>query len=292
MIKLLKYNICVISCLTVLALIMSACGNPNISPEQSLSDDITNGEAVSETETVQITEAELLSDLIPEKAEWDVGTMNEITDKNLNTEPSQLPVYSFSLLSNFVGARGVVVNTSIIGTTLYWFNSVAKMTVNHIIEIDDDRIAVLYKTAEDNLDEAYVLVVFERTVCESPKYESWSKTGEAYFIGEVKSSENYSDIKVGDKVEALYEIDKSIYYDVLRDELSSNLTLEWYKENISNPDLSDAPRMVFKLLEDGILTFEYNKKEMIITEKSFYSYDGELPMGVSVTTPTVLDVLK
>lgn len=233
-----------------------------------------------------------LNQVISNETEWKTGRMEDIVKKDLSMPLKDLPVYSFSKLSWYVGTRGLVVNTSSIGTSLQWFNDVSDTKVDNIQKVDDDHIAVVYRVAEEGYDEAYMFVMFERSIDETKSFESWNKTGEAYFFNDVHSIEDYSDVSVGYPVEKLYEIDKSIKYDVLRKEMSINTLRNLKPEDISNPDLAKSPRMIFKLLKDGILTIEYDLENMTVLEKSFYPYTAkELPDNVCVTTPELLNCL-
>lgn len=234
-----------------------------------------------------------LTEVISEEKEWEIGRMDNLISKNLNKKFEELPVYSFSRLSLCVGRRGIVLPMNIVGDTLTWFNDAGGLKVENIQKINDNLIAVVYKVADENIDPALMFVMFKREIFKEENYETWIKTGEAYFLDNVLNSKDYLKIKIGESIENLYSVDKSIYYDVLRKELSSNVLENLKQDNIRNNDLANAPRMIYKLLSDGILTIEYNVETKIIVGIKFYSYEQrEIPFGVSFCSSVLVNCVK
>lgn len=233
-----------------------------------------------------------LSQTISKETEWKTGRMNEIINSEKNIPLSELSAYKFSELSQYVGSRYLNLNLNSVGNSINWFNDNAKKFVNNIQKIDDDHVAVVYKVSEKDLDETYMFVIFKRSISEGSGCESWVKTGEAYFLNDTHTYEDYSEVKAGDSIEKLYEIDKSIRYDVLRKEISVNTILELDPENINDSKLEKAPRMIFKLLKDGVLTVEYDLDTMSVLETRFYPYlEKDMPKYISVADPKILDCI-
>ena len=106
----------------------------------------------------------LTSKMISEEKEWKVGQMNKILSECKNKSIEELPVYSFSHLSNFVGNRYIKINKNSVGNNLNWLNNVAKKSVDNIQKIDNEHIAVIYKVVEKNYDETYMFIIFEREI--------------------------------------------------------------------------------------------------------------------------------
>lgn len=234
------------------------------------------------------------SKMISEEKEWKVGQMNKVLSECKNKSIEELPVYSFSLLSNYVGNRYIKMDKSSVGSTLNWLNNVAKNSVDNIQKIDNEHIAVIYKVVEKNYDETYMFIIFEREIDKDLDRETWRKTGEAYFLNEINNSNDYKAITEGDSIEELYKIDKSIHYDVLRNEIPFSAIDKLNSDNINNSELwNESPRMIFKLLEDGILTVEFDVESKIILNKTFYSFESkELPIGVCISSSNILNCFK
>ncbi len=222
---------------------------------------------------------------------WDIGFMEEFLSVKENVPLDQIPKTNFPALAWYVDScRYILMERSSIGNRFFDCIHMLGNDSFNLLKIDQDHVGAVFKTEYKNDGETFAIVVFERKIVnvDSEEKEYWGKTGEIYFFDRLGNFSDYKDVKVGDNVEDLYDLDKTTWYDVHQWNLSVN-----YAEKIfSYYTLTDEEanyRMVFKLLSDGVLTVEFKKDTMTITEIKFYPYaDGEMPSTVNIKSADCL----
>ena len=161
-------------------------------------------------------------------------------------------------------------------TSLYGYNKRMLFTDN-MQKLNDDKVAVIYRLETDDSENIYALLVFK--CVEREGSIRWESTGEMYFIGDAKSTVDYKNIKPGDNVESLCEIDRSNRYDLMRNE-PSIFDVNNESAPVMDTDTS-INRMVCKILQDGIVMIEYNN-ENTITSIVFYDYGDAISSYISI----------
>ena len=165
-----------------------------------------------------------------------------------------------------------------ISSLQFWLDGYHRqLPIEHVKWINDDKICVVYKLKDENENEFYAYVIFVREVENYTKsensmeldgeYETWRVSGEAYFVSEFLSYEDYKDVKVGDTVSKICEFDPAVVFE----------------EKI-------CEEKIYRLLKDGVLIIETSQDNSIafqereIVSIRFYTFDGdECPFNVSLS---------
>ncbi len=234
---------------------------------------------------------EEIMDIFENERYWDVGFMEEVLSVRENSPIGNLPITDNANLNFFAGGtRYIIWEKSSIGNAILDCNLLLKNKYN-LQRIDQNHVGAIFKTKYEDQGETYAIVVFERKIVniDSEEKEYWEITGEIYFFDRLGNFSDYKDVKVGDSVEDLYDLDKTTWYDAHQWAPSVN----YVEKLLSSEKLSDEELnhiMIFKLLSDGVLTVEFKIDTMTITEIKFYPYaDGEMPFSVNIKS---VDCLK
>jgi hypothetical protein len=258
------------------------------------------GAIANDKERATVNSKDTLAEAISNENNWIWGRMNEITEKIQNTPIYELPENEFMIMNIAVGSRNVIpIDAGSTGSEIKWFNNTAGLKIYNIQWMDEDNISVVYKVSEKDKDPAYAFVIFRRESINDGTREEWMKTGEVYFMNGARSIDDYSTAAIGDPVESLYSIDTSVYYDVMRKEINQ---IYWNSllpivdndqkgdDDYSSEHYYKVPRMICKVLKEGILIIGYNLEDMVVNSIDFYPFEEKnIPDGISVNSSVLTD---
>ena len=144
----------------------------------------------------------------------------------------------------------------------------SQYTAERSLTLSDRLTCSIYKIQSEDAVQGYLMMFFK-------KYGSdFCRANEYYFFSEALSQSQLVDLKVGDNLEALYDIDPSIYFDLTQ-----------VGRLISVDGLHDV---IYKPLKDGILKLRvsipgktdegvsYAPSDYTIQEIAFYAYGEEV----------------
>lgn len=223
---------------------------------------------------------------IKNEVEWKKGTLDKILSENENVPLSDLTeyVYDDTHRYHFFGRHYREVKLSGYRLDIRYF--LGNIKIEHIYKFDSENFAVISKVKNKDVKSAYMVAIFSESV-HYPEYKSstrerWDISGEAYFIGDVYSFSDYGNVKVGDNVKTLCEIDDTINYDLIYRECSYKQWEEWMKDtdNFINTNWNEVEhtKMIYKLLKEGMMTVEYSSQTGIISSIDFYPYSEDMPL--------------
>ena len=169
-----------------------------------------------------------------------------------------------------------------------------KFPVEYLKVLDDNCICVCTKLEKEKGEWTYAYIVFNRTE------KSWGFCGEYYFITNALSYKDYSNIKIGDSLTEVYEMDVATLFDIRPREVNPHMS--------SNPHLYGEYYSV-RLLTDGILIYQFRcdvpgqmgddpeallPSSYIITDITFYEYGNADTSGekIPLTISQYLDKLE
>ena len=119
--------------------------------------------------------------------------------------------------------------------------------------LDSNTLSVVYKLSTDDGGQVLLALIFEREtklfskadgVDISGEYESWTKTGEFYYLSDQLCLSDFESVEVGDSVESVKKIDRIVDFDA--------------EHQLFRP--GNPPKNVFRsyrLLLDGIAVIEF-----------------------------------
>ena len=136
--------------------------------------------------------------------------LNEYNEQ-LNSKLDNISVYDFKKFMLYCPRWNANLSSSSQVNSLQLLNYMYH--IEHIQIVDENKICVIYRFSYDDNDCTYAFVFLDKHTDAENTAEMWYRTGEVYFLNNLYSSEEYSDVAIGTSVKKLCEKDIGVYYD-------------------------------------------------------------------------------
>lgn len=157
-------------------------------------------------------------------------------------------------------------------------------TTEHIKKIDDEHICVIYSISIDEIGDALMYVIFEKSI-QNDSFEKWETTGEHYILSQKRSSADFAEIKIGDTVADILKFDVGMHIEIAPGNSYSSKSYRLLEDGLLI--------ITFDISKDNIAAFE-NFGSVCIKNVQFYPWGSEeIPDNVSIiNSPHLLDGLE
>lgn len=194
--------------------------------------------------------------------------MESREDESVNTDESPKSLYSFTSQMSSIMRKDADGNITMVplSSGIVYLDNYCDAFDTQLQRINSKTLFAITSVKEENVMPVHVYSVFEYTDKYTNDHSFWVNVVEWYFVSDTLTKDDFSEVKVGDSAEAIYQIDHAVYYDLQR-----------YFEPATD-------KKSYRLLKDGMMIIDFDVPESgiqseddlskcIVTNITFVDYD-------------------
>ncbi len=252
--------ILVILLMTMTAVLsLSACSKETMNSQEPISSD--SEYEIDRLVKYRTGEPGWLDELIASEANLSFSELEPIELETLKDEANNAHRYALEVMSSAFGYGNIV--------------------YKGLVRVNDSYLAAIEKLRDEKTEVCAAIiqqVQNSTTVGTKERRESILNTMDVFFFDPVRRYEysDFADVQSGDQVEKLCRIDPSFRYDLIfaapsKEEYDSMIL--WFKDHrdATKEDYTVKEKIIYKALEDGILTVIFDAVDNRIKDISFHS---------------------